>query len=281
MTAPTPSLVRCLTVEEVHDLPVSPALITCAVNLLDHEFPEPEVSIAHYPESLPVRKLAAVLVLLYERDGQIRVLLTTRSKQLRSHPGQTALPGGRSEQDDGSPIMTALREANEEISLPLDCPNVHVLRTLPPFPSLWSLVVTPVVCILSDISVLAQLVPDPGEVHDIFDHPLEGFLDPSILKDDPNLSPIGSGNWPYSAELYDYAEYPTFEGNHAYRDNCFRSTSRLIGGLTSSILILTAETAFNRIASYQYLSDKHLPIGDAIQAIIEGKPVANTARHIY
>ena len=130
MTAPTPNLVRCLTVEEVHDLPVSPALITCAANLLEHEFPEPEVSMcvshylitsvpdetticsflysAHYPESLSVRKLAAVLVLLYERDGQIRVLLTTRSKQLRSHPGQTALPGGRSEQDDGSPFITAV-----------------------------------------------------------------------------------------------------------------------------------------------------------------------------
>ena len=85
---------------------------------------------------------------------------------------------------------------------------------------------------------------------------MKGFLDPSILKDEPNLSPIGSGNWPFSAELYvsplgvltvvrmlrdvyaqDHAEYPTFEGKHAYRDNCFRSTSRLIGGLTSSILV--------------------------------------------
>jgi len=31
-----------------------------------------------------------VLVLLYEREGALRVLLTTRSKELRSHPGQTA-----------------------------------------------------------------------------------------------------------------------------------------------------------------------------------------------
>ncbi|KAI9573995.1 hypothetical protein HD554DRAFT_2012754, partial [Boletus coccyginus] len=35
---------------------------------------------------------AAVLVLLYEKEGEPRVLLTTRSKLLRTHPGQTALP---------------------------------------------------------------------------------------------------------------------------------------------------------------------------------------------
>src|ERR1700689_4651129 len=41
--------------------------------------------------SQSVSKLAAVLVLLYECAGELRVLLTTRSKTLRSHPGQTAL----------------------------------------------------------------------------------------------------------------------------------------------------------------------------------------------
>ena len=36
----------------------------------------------------PRNKLAAVLVLLFEKEGVLRVLLTTRSKTLRSHPGQ-------------------------------------------------------------------------------------------------------------------------------------------------------------------------------------------------
>jgi len=167
--------------------------------------------------------------------------------------------------------MTALREANEEISLPLNCPHVHVLRILPPFPSLYSLVVTPVVSILSDISILAQLAPNPGEVDDIFDHPLEAFLDPSIMKDEPNLSPRGSENWPYPEELYHQNEHPTFEGKHTYRNNRFRSTSMAIKGFTSSIMIFVAEVALNRKASFQHLSAKHLPIGDAVQAIIEGK----------
>jgi hypothetical protein len=36
----------------------------------------------------PQNKTAAVLILLFEREGVLRVLLTTRSKHLRSHPGQ-------------------------------------------------------------------------------------------------------------------------------------------------------------------------------------------------
>jgi coenzyme A diphosphatase NUDT7 len=52
--------------------------------------------------------LAAVLVLLYERAGGLRVLLTTRSKELRSHPGQTALPGGKVDQSDAGVVETAV-----------------------------------------------------------------------------------------------------------------------------------------------------------------------------
>jgi len=103
--------------------------------------------------------------------------------------------------------------------------------------------------------------------------PAKGFLDPSIMKDEPNLSPKGSENWPYPEELYNQNEHPTFEGKHAYRNNRFRSTAMAITGFTSSIMIFVAEVAFNRKASFQHLSDKHLPIGDAVQAIIEGRRV--------
>jgi 8-oxo-dGTP pyrophosphatase MutT (NUDIX family) len=55
--------------------------------------------------------LAAVLVVLYERPGGrggLRVLLTTRSKELRSHPGQTALPGGKVDKTDDGVVETAV-----------------------------------------------------------------------------------------------------------------------------------------------------------------------------
>ena len=53
-------------------------------------------------------KLGAVLVLLYENAGQLRVLLTTRSKLLRAHPGQTALPGGKADETDLDLTHTAV-----------------------------------------------------------------------------------------------------------------------------------------------------------------------------
>lgn len=47
-------------------------------------------------------------MLLYELEGKIRVLLTTRSKTLRTHPGQTALPGGKSDETDKDVLDTAV-----------------------------------------------------------------------------------------------------------------------------------------------------------------------------
>lgn len=56
----------------------------------------------------PANKLAAVLVLLYEKAGELRVLLTTRDKSLRAHPGQVALPGGKVDTTDVDVVETAV-----------------------------------------------------------------------------------------------------------------------------------------------------------------------------
>jgi 8-oxo-dGTP pyrophosphatase MutT (NUDIX family) len=59
---------------------------------------------------------SAVLIPLFEEDGQAWVVLTRRSQHLRAHKGEVAFPGGR--QDDGESLMdAALREAREEIAL--------------------------------------------------------------------------------------------------------------------------------------------------------------------
>ena len=61
---------------------------------------------------------AAVLVPLYEDDGELRVVLTKRRADLRRHAGEISFPGGRRDPDDVSLSDTALREAEEEIGLP-------------------------------------------------------------------------------------------------------------------------------------------------------------------
>ena len=49
-----------------------------------------------------------MLVLLYEKAGELRVLLTTRDKSLRAHPGQVALPGGKVDTTDTDVFETAV-----------------------------------------------------------------------------------------------------------------------------------------------------------------------------
>ncbi|GAA6023534.1 hypothetical protein JCM10207_005707 [Rhodosporidiobolus poonsookiae] len=154
----------------------------------------------------PKRKLAAVLVLLHLNPlGELSVTLTTRSLRLRSHPGETALPGGRWEEGDGEGgEWTALREAYEEIGLPLPRPSPssppdpdsHLLHltTLPAFTSRTLLVVVPVVYLLvkpassaSQEYLPSTLQPNPDEVDAVFHLPLRAFL---LLPDaPPNTGP--------------------------------------------------------------------------------------------
>ncbi|HUF97570.1 MAG TPA: CoA pyrophosphatase [Ilumatobacter sp.] len=72
----------------------------------------------------PQARLSAVLVLLAEGDRGVEVLLTRRSLALSSHPGEVSFPGGRVDPDE-SAHEAALREAHEEVGLPLTATVVH------------------------------------------------------------------------------------------------------------------------------------------------------------
>ena len=71
------------------------------------------------PDRVPDQntKAAAVLVPIVARDTGPTVLLTVRTQHLRAHAGQVSFPGGRTDEEDDSPIATALREAQEEVGL--------------------------------------------------------------------------------------------------------------------------------------------------------------------
>jgi hypothetical protein len=89
---------------------------------------------------------AAVLVLLFQRDGDIHVLLTQRASKMRSHGGEIALPGGKSEVADGGvDAVTALREAEEEVGLGNAVTGLRVVCELDRLISAKGLLTTPVV----------------------------------------------------------------------------------------------------------------------------------------
>jgi 8-oxo-dGTP pyrophosphatase MutT (NUDIX family) len=61
-------------------------------------------------------RAAAVLVGVVDHP-EPSVLLTMRTSDLPSHPGQIAFPGGKIDPHDETPLAAALREAEEEIGL--------------------------------------------------------------------------------------------------------------------------------------------------------------------
>jgi 8-oxo-dGTP pyrophosphatase MutT (NUDIX family) len=69
------------------------------------------------PESEPVdRPHAAVLVPIFERDGEATLVLIRRGLMLASGPGDLAFPGGRIERGERA-VDAAVREAEEEVAL--------------------------------------------------------------------------------------------------------------------------------------------------------------------
>ena len=125
---------------------------------------------------------AAVLVPLIERDGGMTVLLTKRTKNLKSHAGQISFPGGKTEPEDKSPEETALREAEEEIGLFNE--KVEVVGRLGRRITGSGFEVTPVVAVI-DPNI--RLEPNPREVAEIFEVPLSFVLNTNNHKRETRL----------------------------------------------------------------------------------------------
>ena len=115
---------------------------------------------------------AAVLVAITERPDP-GLILTVRREHLRTHAGQVAFPGGRIDDGEDAPAA-ALREALEELAL--DPALVRLIGTADAYRTVTGYGVTPVVGVVPpDL----DLVPNPAEVADWFEAPLDFVLDPA------------------------------------------------------------------------------------------------------
>lgn len=134
------------------------------------------------PADTPLLRPAAVLVGVHPSDRGAELVLTKRSSRLRHHPGQIAFPGGKLDEGDAGPVDAALREAREEIGL--DPANVEVLGELPFHDTVTNFRVTPILArIHSDFPV----VPEAGEVAEVFRVPLAHVADPARFRVESRL----------------------------------------------------------------------------------------------
>ena len=123
-----------------------------------------------FGDRAPVR--AAVLLPVVVRP-RLTLLLTQRSAHLASHAGQIALPGGKLDATDADAVAAALRETQEEVGIEPE--HIEVLGTLPEYTTGTAFVITPVVGL---VTPGFELHPNPGEVDEVFEVPLEFLMDP-------------------------------------------------------------------------------------------------------
>ncbi|MCB1842411.1 MAG: CoA pyrophosphatase [Halioglobus sp.] len=119
---------------------------------------------------------AAVLVAL-TAEAEPRVLLGRRARHLPQHPGEIAFAGGKREACDASPWATALREAEEEVGLPVALPRA--LGELQPMITRTGFEVYPCV---AGVPADWQWIVDRDEFDSVFLPPLSTFADKAVFR---------------------------------------------------------------------------------------------------
>jgi len=115
---------------------------------------------------------AGVVIPVFEKDGDVYIVLTKRSQEVSVHKGEVSFPGGMCEDDDGGTMNTALRECCEEIGVPAK--DVEVIGRLDDMYTLTGFVITPYVGI---IPYPYEFRTSPGEVAYLIYLPLRFLME--------------------------------------------------------------------------------------------------------
>ncbi|KDN46794.1 hypothetical protein K437DRAFT_256069 [Tilletiaria anomala UBC 951] len=271
------------TIGPVERAPWTPVSLS-AISRLSSHIPPPEPC----PDAVPAYRRAAVLMGLFQgRNGDIYIILSQRATGMRSHAGDTALPGGRFEANDPSLEATARREAWEECGLPIDTSRVQKLCELRSFLSANELVVTPVVVLITDPTIQPRL--NPQEVSSVFSLPLACFL-----QHNPTPSMRAYLRLPPKPSNEDLARMPSTMASgisdwhtcrdalwlgRRYRRHTFWDTRNPVMGLTSDILIHAAMLAYDQEPDYVRLALGQPSTDELILSAFTG-PLATRKRRV-
>ena len=138
---------------------------------------------------------SAVLILFFQDDDVIKMIVIRRSEYVGIHSGQIAFPGGRYEEDDLDVSTTALREIQEEIGIDED--KIEIIGRLtdiyvPPSNFIISVFV-------GYLDEKPQYKIDKREVAEVIEIPIDDFYKSDVIKQKDFYvnSIIAASNAPY------------------------------------------------------------------------------------
>ena len=142
---------------------------------------------------------AAVLVPIYQKEGEYYILFTKRTQKVEYHKGQLSFPGGAQESGDKSLASTALRESFEEIGLRPE--DAEVLGTLDEVETISSkFAITPFVAL---IPYPYRFKINRNEVEELIDIPLSVLLKQEVFPEQF----IGEGGELLTSYFYRYKDH--------------------------------------------------------------------------
>lgn len=236
------------------------------------------VSVWH---KVPVKRRSAVMVLLFlGKEGELRVILTKRSRKLKNFSGHISLPGGKADHGLESEFQCARREMEEEIGISRHNSLLRnkygfvldELKTIPSYLARTFLAVTPCIGFINwnentqhHERILRDLVLNPGESASIFSVPLRDFLQPpseifhpkECLKQSHIKTKWGGLPWNLRSFVFpqlNHNEVPWLEDvedlsseseDETHEDQEFDVRTRNCWGLTANILHDVAEIIYN------------------------------------
>jgi 8-oxo-dGTP pyrophosphatase MutT (NUDIX family) len=147
------------------------------------DFVRSRLSLEDCSSPAPDRLLpAGVLAPVFMAEGEVSLLFTQRTMNLKAHQGQISFPGGVKDPGDTDLLATALRETEEEIGLKPS--EVEVLGTLNPLATVTGYWVNPFVAVIPypyDFRI------NRHEVHRLLIFPLAAFCVPERWSSGPYL----------------------------------------------------------------------------------------------
>lgn len=131
-------------------------------------------------------KPAGVLLVVYEKDGGLTVLLNKRTDLVEQHKGEVSFPGGSMDDDDESLLQTALRETHEEMGIAPG--DVELLGQLDDMPTISNFLIS---AFVATIPYPYHFLPNKSEVAEVLEVPISHLQSSRNWRDEVHVQQDG------------------------------------------------------------------------------------------